>query len=126
MSAKFYICRHCGNIIEKIEDKKVPVVCCGEKMEALIPNTVDASGEKHLPVVQVEGSKVTVSVGSVSHPMTEEHLIQWVHLVTDKGSQRKFLNPEDKPVVTFELSGEKPLEVYAWCNLHGLWMTEVK
>lgn len=125
MSAKFYICRHCGNIIEKIEDKFVPVVCCGEKMEELIPNTVEASSEKHLPVVHVEKNLVTVSVGSVDHPMTEDHLIEWVHLTTDKGAQRKFLNPDDKPVVTFELSDEKPLEVYAWCNLHGLWMTQV-
>ena len=126
MSAQFYICRHCGNIIEKVEDKKVPVVCCGEKMEKLVPNTVEASGEKHLPVVHVDGNRVTVNVGAVDHPMTEEHLIQWVQLVTDKGSQRKFLNPQEAPVVTFELAGEKPLSVYAWCNLHGLWMTEVK
>ena len=126
MSAQFYICRHCGNIIEKVEDKKVPVVCCGEKMEKLVPNTVEASGEKHLPVVHVEDNRVTVNVGAVDHPMTEEHLIQWVQLVTDKGSQRKFLNPQEAPVVTFELAGEKPMEVYAWCNLHGLWMTEVK
>ena len=126
MSAQFYICRHCGNIIEKVEDKKVPVVCCGEKMEKLVPNTVEASAEKHLPVVSLKDNTVTVSVGSVNHPMTEEHLIQWVQLVTDKGSQRKFMSPDDAPVVTFELSDEKPLEVYAWCNLHGLWMSEVK
>ena len=123
--SQFYICRHCGNIIEKIDDKRVPVVCCGEKMEQLIPNTVEASGEKHLPVVKVEGNLVTVNVGAVNHPMTEEHLIQWVQLKTDKGAQRKFLNPEDAPVVTFELSNEQPLEVYAWCNLHGLWMTTI-
>ena len=126
MSAQFYICRHCGNIIEKIDDKRVPVVCCGEKMEKLIPNTVEASSEKHLPVVSVKDNTVTVSVGSVNHPMTEEHLIQWVQLVTDKGSQRKFMNPDEAPIVTFELSDEKPLEVYAYCNLHGLWMSEVK
>ena len=123
--SQFYICRHCGNIIEKIDDKRVPVVCCGEKMEQLIPNTVEASGEKHMPVVKVEGNLVTVNVGAVNHPMTEEHLIQWVQLKTDKGAQRKFLNPEDAPVVTFELSNEQPLEVYAWCNLHGLWMATI-
>jgi len=123
--SEFYICRHCGNVVEKVIDSRVPVVCCGEKMEKLVPNTVEASGEKHLPVVKVEGNLVTVNVGSVEHPMSEEHLIQWVQLKTDKGSQRKFLNPGDAPVVRFELMDEKPLEVYAWCNLHGLWMTQV-
>ena len=126
MSAKFYICRHCGNLVGMINASGVPMICCGQKMEALVPNTVEASGEKHLPVVKVNNNTVTVNVGAVDHPMTEEHLIQWVQLNTDKGSQRKFLNPAEAPVVTFELSNEKPLEVYAWCNLHGLWMTEVK
>ena len=123
--SEFYICRHCGNVVEKVIDSRVPVVCCGEKMEKLVPNTVEASGEKHLPVVKVEGNLVSVNVGAVDHPMSEEHLIQWVQLKTDKGSQRKFLNPGDAPVVHFELTDEKPLEVYAWCNLHGLWMTKV-
>ena len=126
MNAKFYICRHCGNLVGMIHDAGVPMMCCGQKMEALEPNTVEASGEKHLPVVHVDGNRVTVNVGAVDHPMTEEHLIQWVQLVTDKGSQRKFLNPQEAPVVAFELAGEKPLSVYAWCNLHGLWMTEVQ
>ena len=116
----FYRCDSCGIIAVAFGEHPLP------QLKELVPNTVDASGEKHLPVVKVEGNTVTVNVGSIDHPMTEEHLIEWVHLVTDKGAQRKFLNPEDKPVVTFELSGEKPLEVYAWCNLHGLWMTEVK
>ncbi|MBR5232146.1 MAG: desulfoferrodoxin [Clostridia bacterium] len=123
--SEFYICRHCGNVVEKVIDSKVPVVCCGEKMEKLVPNTVEASGEKHLPVVKVEGNLVTVNVGAVDHPMSEEHLIEWVQLKTDKGSQRKFLNPGDAPVVRFELADEKPLEVYAYCNLHGLWMSKL-
>ena len=123
--SEFYICRHCGNVIEKVIDSKVPVICCGEKMEKLIPNTVDASGEKHLPVVKVEGKLVTVNVGSVDHPMSEEHLIEWVQIKTNKGSQRKFMNHGDAPSVSFELADEKPLEVYAYCNLHGLWMSKV-
>ena len=123
--SEFYICRHCGNVVEKVIDSKVPVICCGEKMEKLIPNTVEASGEKHLPVVRVEGNAVTVNVGAVDHPMSEEHLIEWVQLKTDKGAQRKFLNPGEAPVVRFELKDEKPLEVYAYCNLHGLWMSKL-
>ena len=125
-NTKFYICSHCRNIVEMVYDTDIKIFCCGTEMNELVPNTVEASGEKHLPVVHVDGNRVTVNVGAVDHPMTEEHLIQWVQLVTDKGSQRKFLNPQDAPVVTFELAGEKPMEVYAWCNLHGLWMTEVK
>ena len=122
---KFYICEHCGNIIEKIEDKKVPVVCCGEKMKPLIPGVVEASHEKHIPVVSISGDEVTVSVGSVSHPMAEEHSILWVYLETDRGVQRKNLEVGKAPVVTFALADEKPLEVYAYCNLHGLWKSEI-
>lgn len=125
MKAKFYICRHCGNLIGMIHDSGVPVVCCGEKMEALVPNTVDASGEKHLPVVTVADGVVTVRVGSVAHPMVEEHFIEWVYLKTETGGMRKALQPGQAPEVTFALGGEKAVAVYAYCNLHGLWMTEV-
>lgn len=123
---KFYICEHCGNIIEKIEDKKVPVVCCGEKMKPLIPGVVEASHEKHIPVVSVLGDEVSVSVGSVAHPMAEEHSILWVYLETDRGVQRKSLEVGKPPVVSFRLSdGERPIAAYAYCNLHGLWMSEI-
>ena len=125
MATKFYICRHCGNVIQKVVDSRVPVVCCGEKMEELIPNTVDASGEKHIPVASVEGDLVKVVVGSVEHPMAEEHSILWIELKSDRGVQRKHLKPGEPPVVSFALAGEKPLEVYAYCNLHGLWKAEV-
>lgn len=122
---KFYICRHCGNIVGMIHDAGVPIVCCGQKMEALVPNTVEASGEKHVPVATVADGVVTVSVGSVAHPMTEDHSIQWVYLRTDKGGQRKVLLPGQEPVVQFALGGDKPIAVYAYCNLHGLWMAEL-
>ena len=125
MSAQFYICRHCGNIIEKVEDKHVPVVCCGEKMEKLIPNTVEASGEKHIPVVEVKGSQVHVNVGSVNHPMVSEHFIEWVYVETESGGYRKELHPESAPHVVFELGEDKAVAVYAYCNLHGLWMTKL-
>ena len=122
---KFYICRHCGNLIEMIQDADVPVVCCGQKMEALIPNTVEASGEKHIPSVSVSGDVVTVNVGSVDHPMVDEHFIEWVYVKTDKGGQRKHLKPGEAPNVVFHLGGDKPLAVYAYCNLHGLWKTDL-
>ena len=125
MKTKFYICNHCGNIITKIHDAGVPVLCCGEKMTELVPNTVEASGEKHVPVPSVNGDVVTVNVGSVDHPMIPEHSIQWVWLETDKGGQMKYLEPGSAPQVQFTLNGEKPVAVAAYCNLHGLWMSEL-
>ncbi|MCI6040955.1 MAG: desulfoferrodoxin [Clostridiales bacterium] len=124
MHTKFYVCRHCGNVIEKVHDAGVPVVCCGEKMEELIPNTVEASGEKHLPVISVEGDVISVNVGSIDHPMVNEHYIQWISVVTENGSQRRFLKPGDSPRATFCLGQDKAVAVYAYCNLHGLWKTE--
>ena len=122
---RFYICEHCGNIVEMVNNAGVPLMCCGQKMTALEAGTVEASHEKHIPVVEHSGNTVTVNVGSVEHPMAEEHSILWVELVTDKGVQRKNLEVGKPPVVTFELSNENPIEVYAYCNLHGLWKTEV-
>ena len=125
MKSRFYLCRHCGNLVGMIHDSGVPIVCCGEKMEALAPNTVEASGEKHLPVVTAEGNMLHVNVGSVDHPMVPEHYIQWVYVQTEHGGQRKSLQPGDAPQVTFCLGGEKAVAVYAYCNLHGLWMTQL-
>ena len=122
---KFFICEHCGNIVGMIHNAGVPLVCCGQKMTLLEAGKVEASLEKHVPVVTVEGTAVKVSVGSVAHPMTEEHSITWVYLQTDRGGQRKTLAPGALPEVTFALAEEKPLAVYAYCNLHGLWKTEL-
>ena len=120
---EFYKCSHCGNIIAYAENKGVPVMCCGQKMEKIVPNSVDASGEKHVPVVKVEGNTVTVTVGSVEHPMLDEHYIGWVALETEQGNQRKTLKPGQKPEVTFALvEGDKVVAAYEYCNLHGLWM----
>ena len=94
-------------------------------MEALEANTVDASGEKHLPVVTVADDVITVNVGSVPHPMTAEHLIEWIFVETEHGGQRKALKAGDEPVVHFALKDDKAVAVYAYCNLHGLWMTEL-
>lgn len=122
---KFYICEKCGNIVGMIHESGAPLSCCGQKMTKLEAGVVDASREKHVPAVTVEGNTVKVAVGSVAHPMTEEHSINWVYLKTDIGGQRKDLKPGDVPQVTFALADEKPLAVYAWCNLHGLWKTEL-
>ena len=120
---KFYICEKCGNIVEKVEDSGVPVVCCGQKMTPLVAGSVEASREKHIPVVEVSEGAVKVTVGSVLHPMSEEHNISWIYLETDKGVQRKHLLPDEEPVVSFAIADEKPVAVYAYCNLHGLWVT---
>ena len=123
---KFFVCTHCGNLAGMVYSSGVPMICCGEPMKELVPNTVDAAGEKHKPVVSVAGNTVTVTVGSVAHPMTEAHLIQWVALQTEQGVQRKVLAADSAPTVTFALTeGDKPVAAYAYCNLHGLWKTEV-
>ena len=122
---KFYICAHCRNIVEMVYDTDIKLFCCGDEMKELVPNTVEASGEKHIPAVTVKDGLVEVNVGSVNHPMESVHWIEWVQLITDKGSQRKYLKPGEAPNVKFLLSDEKPLAVYAYCNLHGLWKTDL-
>ncbi len=124
--AKFFLCKHCKKLIEVINDNSVPTLCCGENMTELKANTVDASGEKHLPVVVIEGNTVTVSVGSVAHPMLPEHFITWVALETNEGILRKPLTPGSEPVAKFALTeNEKAVAAYEYCNLHGLWKTEL-
>ncbi len=125
MKAKFYICRKCGNLVGMVHDAGVPLMCCGQKMDVLEANTVDASGEKHLPVVTVADDVLTVNIGSVPHPMGEDHLIEWVFVETEHGGQRKALKAGDAPTVEFALKDDKPVAVYAYCNLHGLWKTDL-
>ena len=123
---KFYVCEHCGNMVGMIHDAGVPMMCCGQKMTKLEPGVVEASHEKHIPVVTREGDTVKVTVGSVAHPMADEHHIAWVYLQTCRGGQRKCLKTGSEPVVTFALSDETPVAVYAYCNLHGLWKADVE
>ena len=123
-NTKYYICEKCGNLIEKIDDSGVPVVCCGQKMTPVVAGSVEASREKHIPVATIEDGVVRVVVGSVEHPMAEEHSILWVELKTDRGVQRKNLEVGKPPIAIFALADEKPIEVYAYCNLHGLWKYE--
>lgn len=121
---KFYICAHCGNIITKVKDAKVPVMCCGQKMDELVPNSTEAAHEKHFPVIAVEGGKVSVTVSTVEHPMVDAHYIEWVALETEKGMQIKYLKPGEAPKAVFALEDDKLVAAYAYCNLHGLWKTE--
>ena len=122
---KFFICKHCGNLIGLIDNKGVPMVCCGENMTELTPNTVEASVEKHLPAVTVSGNEINVQIGSVPHPMEDAHNISFVYVETERGGQRKCLKVGEAPALTFCFSEDKPIAVYAYCNLHGLWKTEI-
>ena len=122
---RFYVCEHCGNIIGVIHNAGVPMMCCGQKMTLLEPGTVEASHEKHIPVVEKNGDIVKVTIGSIAHPMLEEHHITWVYLQTNRGGQRKCLPIGGEPTVSFALCDETPVAVYAYCNLHGLWKADI-
>ena len=122
MELKIYKCMHCGNIIEMVEDKGVPVICCGEPMKQFKAGETDGAAEKHVPAVKAEDGLVRVCVGEVAHPMTEEHHIAFIWLVTDKGVHRAMLDHTGAPEAVFALApDEKPEAVYEFCNLHGLW-----
>ena len=122
MEMKFYRCAHCGQIIAIVKKTGVPVMCCGQPMQEIIPSSTDASVEKHVPVVEVDGCKVKVTVGSTEHPMLPEHYIEWISLQTKAGNQRKALHPGDAPKVCFTIcEDDEVLAVYAYCNLHSLW-----
>lgn len=127
MNQKFYRCSICGNIITFVKDSGVPVVCCGEEMKELIAGTVDASLEKHIPVIAVENNKVTVTVGAVEHPMIDAHYIEWIFLQTKEGNQRKALKPNQAPTAVFYISeSDEVVSALEYCNLHGLWKAEYK
>ena len=103
MKQTFYICKHCGNIVAMIRDVGVPIMCCGEKMHEMIPGTTEASGEKHIPVYEMDGNTVHVTVGAVEHPMIREHYIEWICLESEHGIQYAHLDPDDKPKAKFAL-----------------------
>jgi superoxide reductase len=123
-SRKFYICKHCGNMFGAILSGGTPV-CCGEQMTELVPNTVEASAEKHLPVVTSVDNGIEVTVGSAAHPMEEAHHIEFVYVETGRGGQRKSLKAGEKPSARFSFVDDAPVAVYAYCNIHGLWKTEI-
>ncbi len=119
---ELFICKHCGNIITKIESTKVPVSCCGELMKKIEANTFDGALEKHVPKYLVEGNLVKVSVGEIEHPMVQDHYIKWIIVETNKGFNVKFLNYDQKPYAEFALTdGESVVSVYEFCNKHGVW-----
>ena len=122
---KFYKCAHCGQIVLKVKETAVPVVCCGQPMQQLLPNTTDAANEKHVPVVSVNGNVAKVVVGEVEHPMLDVHYIEWIILETNLGYHQAKLNPGQKPEATFVLAeGEEVVKAYEYCNLHSLWATK--
>lgn len=124
---KFFVCEVCGNLVGMIHSSGVPLMCCGKKMTELKANTSDGASEKHVPVVKLEGNQVTVTVGDVLHPMSDEHHIAWIYLRTEHGGQRHELSHDEAPEAVFSLAnGEKAIAAYAYCNLHGLWEAEVK
>ncbi len=122
---KFFICEHCKNLVGMIENKGVPLMCCGENMKELVPNTVDASMEKHVPVITKTNIGINVSIGSEEHPMTSEHNISFVYVETKLGGQRKCFPLGSKAVAEFAFIDDEAVAVYAYCNLHGLWKKEV-
>ncbi len=123
---KYDICDRCKNIITKIVDSKVPVVCCGKPMKELVPGAVDGALEKHVPAVTIEGNTVKVQIGEVIHPMMPEHYIQFIALETKNGVQIKNLKAGDEPKAEFVLAdGDEAVAVYEYCNLHGLWVKEI-
>ena len=121
-NVEFYRCSVCGNMVVKLIDGGGELVCCGEPMKLLTANSTDAAQEKHVPVVTKEGSKVTVAVGSVAHPMIPEHYIQWIAVVSDGKLFVEHLKPGAEPKASFE--GVSSGTAYEYCNLHGLWKAE--
>ncbi len=126
MDQRYFICEHCGNLIAMVKDSGVPIVCCGQKMTELVPGSVDAAVEKHVPVIKADGNLITVTVGDVIHPMLEEHYIEWISIHTAHGNQRKILAPGEQPKAVFALAdGDTIISAYAYCNLHGLWKKDI-
>ena len=126
---KHYVCRACGNLVAMINDTGNRLGCCSRDMDELVPGVVDASREKHTPIIERQGEVVTVKVGEGenAHPMLPEHAVAWVCLVTTAGSQRKILRPDGVSEAKFLLvPGERPIKAFAYCNLHGLWVAEAQ
>jgi len=123
---KFLLCEHCGNVTEMVHDAGVPLYCCNHEMTELTPNTTDGAHEKHVPVVSREDGALIVRLGEASHPMNDDHLMEWVVVETEHGSIRRDLHPGDDTTLRFSVCDcDKPVAVYAYCNLHGLWMAKV-
>lgn len=124
---KLYRCNICGNIVELIVKGKGTLVCCNENMEELVAKTDDVGNEKHVPVVTYNNNILTVNVGSIEHPMEENHHIEFIIISYNNKTKRIDLNPSDKPVGVFEIDENvEEIEVYEYCNVHGLWKSTFK
>lgn len=117
---QIYKCKICGNIVEVLHSGVGELFCCGQPMELLKEKTEEVGSEKHLPVIEKTETGIKVKVGSIPHPMEEEHYIEWIEIIADSGIYRKFLKPGDKPEAEFEVKAEK-ISAKEYCNLHGLW-----
>jgi len=120
---QIYRCNVCGNIVEVLHAGVGQLVCCGQPMELLTEKTEDVGLEKHVPTIEKVGNKAKVKVGSIPHPMEQKHYIEWIEIITDDGTCRKFLKPGDKPEAEFEITAEK-IEAREYCSIHGLWKTK--
>lgn len=120
-----YKCMVCGNIVEVLHTGAGKLVCCGQNMNLFTENTEDATLEKHVPAVGREDGKVVVKIGSVTHPMEEKHYIEWVELIAGNKVYRQSLAPGDEPKVVFDCVEDEGIVVREYCNLHGLWKTEI-
>ena len=120
---EIYKCEVCGNIVEVVGTGVGTLVCCAQPMALQNANTVDAAKEKHVPVVEVSGGKITIKVGEVPHPMEESHYIPWIEIIADGKVDRQYLKAGDKPEATFNIAPES-WTARAYCNLHGLWSSE--
>ena len=124
---KHFICRPCGNIVATVNYTGKKLSCCHREMEELTPECKQALGDKHTPSLRIDGSRVTVFVGEKvgGHPMDKEHSVEWVSLITDKGNQRKVLDPDARPEATFYIGeDERVIRAFAFCNVHGLFVSE--
>lgn len=124
VEVRVYKCNLCGNLVSILDYGGGTLVCCGQEMEELVANTVDASQEKHVPQITREGNKVTITVGSVIHPMEEAHYIGHIFVATKNFVHRKVLKPGEEPIMEIDIDSSEPIVAYEWCNLHGLWKNE--
>lgn len=123
----FYKCNVCGNVMIKLTDSGLTPQCCGRDMEKMIPNEKDAIIEKHVPYVKCDGNKLNIQIGETLHPMSADHYIEWIFVKTSKSSYIRYLSPECEPTACFKIcKDEKPVAVYEYCNIHGLWEYKVE
>lgn len=125
MQSKFLRCETCGVVVHQFGDDDKELSCCGTKLKELVPNTMEASVEKHIPVARVEGNKLVVQVGVMEHPQTEQHFIDWIYVKCGNRTQGVALTANDKPYAEFFGEWKGKVEVQASCNKHGIWLSTI-